>query len=91
MVEEPTALVGDCLLPKHLSQQGDIESSNLEVVPKVCSFYLSSDGLGLIKAFQGRRRSLFPIRPPPRGYFPHPLSTRVWMLIFGDYRLPETH
>jgi hypothetical protein len=31
--------------------------------------------LGLNKAFQGRRRSFFPIRPSPRGNFPAPLST----------------
>jgi hypothetical protein len=46
--------------------------------------------LGFNKAFQGRRRSLFPIRPSPGCNFPAPLSACFWMLIFGDYRLPET-
>jgi hypothetical protein len=46
--------------------------------------------LGLNKAFQGRRRSFFPIRPSLRGNFPVPLSTCFSMLIFSDYRLPET-
>ncbi|KAN0118483.1 hypothetical protein V8E52_005213 [Russula decolorans] len=34
VVEEPTALAGDSLLPKPLSQGGDIEPSKIEAVPK---------------------------------------------------------
>jgi hypothetical protein len=50
VVEEPTALAGDSLLPKPLSQQGDIESSEIEAVLKVCSFISHGMALGLNKA-----------------------------------------
>ena len=89
-MEEPTTLAGDSSLPKPLSQRGDIESSKIEAVTEVCLFYLSWDGPGLNKAFQGRRRPFFPIRPSPRGNFPVPLSTYYSMLIFGAHRLLET-
>lgn len=41
-----------------------------------CVYFIShGTALGLNKAFQGRRRPSFPIRPPPRSNFPAPLST----------------
>jgi hypothetical protein len=56
-----------------------------------CVHFIShGTALGPNKALQGRRRSLFPIRPSPRGNFAAPLSTYIWMLIFGDYRIRET-
>jgi len=56
-----------------------------------CAHFIThGTALGLNKAFQGRRRSLFPICPSPRGNFLAPLSSYFRMLIFGDYRLLES-
>lgn len=60
VVEEPTALTEGSFLPNSLVPERDAESSEIEAVPKVHPFYLSWDN-SLINAFQGRRRSLFPI------------------------------
>lgn len=49
MVEEATAFTGDSLLSKPLPEQKDAESSEIEAVPKVYSFYLSGRPWGLTK------------------------------------------
>ncbi len=90
-MEEPTALIGDPLLPKPLSRRGGIESSEIEAVPKVCSFIYHGMAVDLTTIKPSKDGDVHYSQSvlPPEVTSP-PLSTCFWVLIFGAYRHPET-